>query len=137
MAKEFLLRDGILSLGGVTLPYVSKNSTYTITSTDYFIDCSSGTFTVTLPTAVGAKGQIYIIKNSGSGTITLATTSDQTIDGFATKTIPQYKSSQVQSNGSNWVVGNLAPNFYFSGSTPSYPVVGDYWFDWGWGLYDF
>ena len=67
MAKEFLLRDGVLSLGGITFPHVAKSANYSILETDYFIDCTSGTFTVTLPTAVGVHGKIYIVKNSGSG----------------------------------------------------------------------
>jgi len=78
MANEFVARRGIISLGGITLPYVGKTSTYTILDTDYFVDCS-GTFTVTLPTAVGVAGKVYVIKNSGSGSITVNTTSSQTI----------------------------------------------------------
>jgi hypothetical protein len=107
MANELVIRDGFISLGGVTLPYVEKTSTYTIAQKDYFIDCTSGPFTVTLPTAVGVKGKIYIVKNSGAGSITLAATGEQTIDGVSTKSITQYKSFQVQSNGSNWVIGGV------------------------------
>ena len=85
MANEFVTRRGLISLGGLTFPYVSKTTTYTITDADYFIDCS-GTFTVTLPTSVGIAGRIYVVKNSGSGTITVNTTSAQTIDGSSTQT---------------------------------------------------
>jgi len=87
-----------------TLPYVAKTGTYTITDTDFTIDCTSNTFTVTLPTAVGRKGKIYEIKNSGTGTITLATTSSQTIDGATTKSLAQYNSYTVQSNNANWII---------------------------------
>jgi hypothetical protein len=48
---------------------------------------------------------MYNIKNSGTGTITLATTSSQTIDGVTTKTLStQYQSYTVQSNGANWIL---------------------------------
>jgi hypothetical protein len=104
MANEFVTRRGIISLGGVTFPYVSKISTYTIGVDDYFIDCTSGTFNITLPTAVGIAGKIYIVKNSGNGVITLNTTSSQTIDGSLTKTLNQYDSIYVESTGSNWVI---------------------------------
>ena len=93
MANEFVIRDGFISLGGVTLPYVAKTATYTIAQKDYFIDCS-GTFTVTLPTAVGFKGKIYIVKNSGDGSITLATTSSQTIDVFLQNLLHNIKVSK-------------------------------------------
>jgi len=80
MANEFVTRRGIISLGGVTFPYYSTTTAYTVTADDYFVDCS-GTFNVTLPTSVGISGKIYIVKNSGSGVITVNTTSSQTIDG--------------------------------------------------------
>jgi hypothetical protein len=78
MANEFVTRRGLISLGGVTFPYVGKTSTYSISDDDYFVNCS-GTFTVTLPTAVSVAGKIYVIKNSGSGTVTIDTTSSQTM----------------------------------------------------------
>ena len=86
MANEFVTRKGLKSVGGVTFPYVAKNSTYSISSDDHFIDCTSGSFTVTLPTAINVAGKVYIIKNSGTGSITVNTTSSQTIDGNPPKT---------------------------------------------------
>jgi len=94
-----------LVFGGMRPGYAAKTTTYTLTSTDYFIDCTSGTFTVTLPTAVGITGHEYIIKNSGVGTITIATTSSQTIDGVTTKTLSsQYSGYRLNSDGSNWKI---------------------------------
>lgn len=85
--------------------YVAKTTTYTAAATDNFIDCTSGTFTVTLPTAVGITGKAFIIKNSGAGTITVATTSSQTIDGVTTKTLNTiYGGLEVRSDGANWKV---------------------------------
>lgn len=97
--------SGNISATAHTLGYVAKTTTYAASSTDSTIDCTSGTFTVTLPTAVGITGRIYTIKNSGTGVITIATTSSQTIDGTTTKTLPvQYNSLTLVSNGSNWVI---------------------------------
>ncbi len=91
--------------GSISLPYTAQTTTYSIKNTDHTIDCTSGTFTVTLPTAVGIQGKIYVIKNSGTGTITVATTSSQTIDGTTTKIISvQYDKITVQSNGTNWII---------------------------------
>jgi len=60
---------------------------------------------VTLPTAVGRSGKVFKIKNTGSGVITVATTSAQTIDGSTTYLLQvQYQSLTVESDGSNWQV---------------------------------
>jgi hypothetical protein len=96
-------------VGSLAVAYISKTANYTATISDYTIDATSGTFTITLPTAVGITGRVYVIKNSGTGTITIACTSGQTIDLSATKVLNvQYSTYIVQSNGSNWaIIGNL------------------------------
>lgn len=97
--------SGIAVAGSFSSGYVAKTSTYTVTASDYTINCTSGTFTVTLPTAVSISGRTYVIKNSGAGTITIATTSSQTIDGVTTKTLnTQYSGYTVQSDGANWII---------------------------------
>lgn len=91
--------------GSLATAYVSKTSTYSISATDYTIDCTSGTFTVTLPTAVGITGRMYSIKNSSIGVITIATTASQTIDGSTTQPITAGNPAMiVQSTGANWIV---------------------------------
>lgn len=91
--------------GSFSLPYRAITSLRTLDATDYTVDCTSGTFAVTLPTAVGITGRIYVIKNSGTGPITIDTTSSQTIDGSLTQTLAvQYSEFTVQSNGANWLI---------------------------------
>lgn len=91
--------------GSVGLSYVAKTSAYTATAADHTIDCTTGTFTVTLPTAVSVTGRMYVVKNSGAGAITVGTTSSQTIDGSTTYSLgTQYKYVHLQSNGANWIV---------------------------------
>ena len=102
-AKTF--SDKLTANGGRQSAYVAKTSTYPIVAaTDYCVNCTSGTFTVTLPTAVGIAGQEFIIKNGGSGVITVATTSSQTIDGVTTATLNQYDALTVLANGANWII---------------------------------
>lgn len=60
--------------------FITVSSNYSILTTDQTVNVSSGNITLTLPTAVGSTGRQYWIKNSGNGTVTLATTSSQTID---------------------------------------------------------
>ena len=87
------------------------NTNYTVLATDYLIEYTSlsAPRTVTLPTAVGAAGQVYIIKdgtaNAGTSNITIATTSSQTIDGSSTATISvAHGQLAVYSDGANWQI---------------------------------
>jgi hypothetical protein len=84
-------------------PYTAQTTTYTAGADDYVIHCTSGTFTVSLPTAVGITGKVYIIKNSGSGLITIDPNGSQTIDGATTYVMGGAESVQVISTGSNWI----------------------------------
>lgn len=90
---------------GTILPFTNKTGTYVIDNTDCVINCTANTFTVTLPTAVGVEGQYYIIKNSGTGVITVDGDGSETIDGAANKKLAvQNESITVISNGANWLV---------------------------------
>jgi len=84
--------------------YTEVNTTYTVLSTDYTVNCTTGTFTVTLPTAVGIEGQIFVIMNSGDGLITLEGNGSETIQGDAFQEIFQDESFTVQSTGLNYIV---------------------------------
>lgn len=102
--------NSTLQVGGsFATSYISKTTTYTATISDHTIDCTGGgTFTVTLPTAVGITGREYVITNSGTGTITIATTSSQTFTNVTATptslTITSYGTYKVQSTGAAWVV---------------------------------
>lgn len=97
--------NGIVNIiGSFSLPYIEVTSTYTITSLDYTVNCPSGTFTVTLPTAVGISGRIYTVKNSGIGLITLDGDGSETIDGSATQPISAGNSLTVQSTNAGWII---------------------------------
>lgn len=92
--------------GGQIRPYVSKTADYTLTRNDYAVDVTANSVNITLPTAVGFTGQIFYIKNSGTGTVTMLTTSSQTIDGAASGTVLlyQYDCLTVMSDNANWKV---------------------------------
>ena len=104
MAKDFVVRNGLKSLGGITFPATGINATYTVGVNDYLIDITGNTITVTLPTAVGVNGKNYVIKNRGTGVVTVATTSSQTIDGANSKSLNNNDSIEIVSDGSNWII---------------------------------
>lgn len=88
-----------------TIPFTSKTGAYTIDNTDCMVDCTAGTFTVTLPTAVGLEGKYFIVKNSGIGIITIDAYGSETIDGVLNKILAvQYESLTMISDGTNWKV---------------------------------
>jgi hypothetical protein len=63
-----------------------------------------GTYTMTLPTAVGNTNK-YTIKNVGAGVVTIATTGGETIDGSTPITLPVTNSSlDIESDDTNWTI---------------------------------
>lgn len=103
----FINGDGQLALrpGQDSTPYVAKTATYTVTSSDYLVNCTSGTFTVNLVTAVGIAGRAFIIKNSGVGTdeITVDAAGAELIDGALTATVATTATLRLFSTGAAWI----------------------------------
>ena len=96
--------NALVAGGGISRS-VSSVSTATAAGatakTDY-VYFVSGTTTLTLPTAV-SNSNLYTVKNTGANTVTIATTSSQTIDGSLTITLPVANTSvDIVSDGSNW-----------------------------------
>lgn len=93
-------------------PIRTETTNYSISQgTDSVVlaNASSGTQTLTLPSAVAAgAGRSFTIKRltaSGAATITVATTSAQTIDGASTVTLSnQYDAITVVSTGTAWSI---------------------------------
>lgn len=103
-----------MSTSGLLATISTKTSNYTLTATDFTVlgNAAGGAFTLTLPTAVGASGQIYTLKktDSSANAVSIATTSAQTIDGQSSYSLAyQYQGVIVQSNNSNWVIIGVIP----------------------------
>jgi len=78
-------------------------STAVITSGDEVVRCN-GTFNVTLPAATGS-GDMYLVKNIGSGTITILPAGSNTIDGSASYTLPELERALLLDGAAgNWDV---------------------------------
>ena|SRR3990167_1854493 len=84
--------------------YTAIIATYTVTALDCVVNCTSGTFTINLPTAVGISGKVYTIKNSGAGIITVDANGSETIDGNLTQIIIATSSMTILSDGANWII---------------------------------
>jgi hypothetical protein len=91
--------------GGGTFTLRNVSSTATFITANETINCTSGTFTVNLPTAVGIQGTTYTLVNTGTGQITLDPSGGETINGSLTIILRRrYTSRTVQSDGTNWIV---------------------------------
>ena len=93
---------------------VAKTTTYTATSADDTILCSTsgGAWTLTLPAAASNSGKIFTIKKttSDASALTIDGNASETIDGATTiKILVQYESVIIQCDGSNWHILNWAP----------------------------
>lgn len=93
--------------GGGTVRSINSISVDTsagsTSGTDY-VYLVSGTTTLTLPDAT-ANTNLYTVKNVGTGVVTIATTSAQTIDGSLTIVMPvQYTAVDLISDTANWNV---------------------------------
>ena len=84
--------------------YLAITAIRTLDITDYQIECTANTFTVTLPTAVGIEGRVYSIKNTGTGTITVDGNAEETIDGSLTQLLSQWDNIKIMSNNANWII---------------------------------
>ena len=92
------------NLGG--MGYTGTAIALTLTGEHEFVNCTgTSSFTVTLPTAVGFD-RIYTIFSSSTGTITIATTSSQTISGQASGsiTLARWDYIRVRSTNANWLI---------------------------------
>lgn len=99
------------TINGQRPKFITKTANYTLTNSDQgiFGDASGGTFTLTLPTAVGNVNQLYtLVKNDSSGNaVQIATTSSQTINGAAASTYnlsTQYQGITLWSDGTEWKI---------------------------------
>jgi hypothetical protein len=91
---------------------LAKTSAYTTTAADRgrLIDCTSGTFTVTLlDVATAGAGFVQAIKNSGTGFITVDADGSETIDGALTLILAPGDSALLLCSGSAWTtLGRVA-----------------------------
>ena len=95
--------------GSVGYSYTQQSGTYSITGNDHTIEYgSTGGHTYTLPTVSSATGREYVIINSGTGALNVATTSSQAFENMpsspTTYVMPPKSSIHVISNSTGWMV---------------------------------
>ncbi len=92
--------------GSVSLALSSGTADYTLTASDFTYLTNNSVANdadVTLPTASGISGRVYIIKNTGSGSQNVIPNGSENIDGSNTNhALASLKFIKVQSDGTNW-----------------------------------
>ncbi len=102
--------EGDLNLGGAIkglgLNSTAVSAAYTVRLTDDILLCT-GTYTVTLPTALSANKKVYCVKNVSTGVITVDGNGSETIDTLASILLPELQGMIIASNGTAWSILNL------------------------------
>ena len=110
--------SAIQKLGALGNAVLAKGAAYTVVATDRgkLIDCTTGTWTLTLTAAATLGSFAFAVRNSGSGTITIDPNLSETIDGASTIALAAGESCVVVCDGTK---------FYSVGktSTPITPAV--------------
>lgn len=99
------------SITGVpsSYPITEKTGAYTASAADTTIICNAtgGSFVITLPTAIGIGGKIYVIKktDASANTVTVDGNASETIDVALTKVITKrHEFIMIQSDNANWQI---------------------------------
>jgi len=106
-ATSTTLPPVFITAGNLSLAISNQSTNFTIANfaTLYRVTTAASTITVTLPTAVGVPGQLFIVKkiDSGVGTAILTPVGGQTIDTLTTFTLSaQGQFMGLVSNGTTW-----------------------------------
>lgn len=107
LGTDGLPGTGLATLGALASVYATKTAAYTVQLADRgkIIDATSGTWTLDLPAAASAgNGFSFMLRNSGSGTITIDPASAELIDGVATTTVAAGGGGTLMCTGTAWVL---------------------------------
>lgn len=100
-----ITEDRVYAIDRWSYTAVSANTTLNDAHKVVTVNATGGARTITLPTAVGITGKVYVIKKTDSSTngVIIDGNGAQTIDGSTTITIDdQYDTIMIQSDGTNW-----------------------------------
>lgn len=111
--------------GSSTLTIQNKTSSYTVVAGDLgtIINCTSGTFTVSLTaaTTLGAGFNCWVWNTSNTITdiITIDPNAGETIGGLATRVLYRNQGVQIVSDGTNWKLGAMQKDMSFASNSSS------------------
>lgn len=93
----------IASAGSPAVPNVVTTAiNYSVLINDYIVMATAFNITMTLPTAVGLTGKIFVIDNNSTGDIFVTGTGGELIQNALIQVIPTQSSVKFYSTGANW-----------------------------------
>jgi hypothetical protein len=105
-AANYAIVTNTLVTKGLFANVTKKTGAYTATANDFLIRCdtSAAGFTVTLPPAAGARGQLLNIKkiSTDANTLTIKANGTEMIDGANTVTTTTPANYKLMSDGTGW-----------------------------------
>lgn len=102
---------------GYTTATLSTSTSITSVYDSYFLICTAALTLSLLPAATAGDGFFFIVKNTGSGVVTIDPSDSETVDGASTATISAGSSAVVQCNGTSWqTIFNASPVPYTAAS---------------------
>jgi len=87
------------SLANLDLTVSIVDANIVLTSQQYVVANSAGTFNITLPASSLNTGKSYQIFNKGAGAVTILPNGSDTIAGSASLVLDQYESAILRSDG--------------------------------------
>ena len=109
-AQDSVSNSGLWVNHSLATAYLaSSSSTINVSSNNFTVnaDATSTNITANLPTAVGCKGRIYVVRKADASvnTVTIDGNGSETINGSTTVVLStQYSFRMMQSDGANWMV---------------------------------
>ena len=106
LGADGLPATALAALGSLAGQYATKTGAYTVTTSDQgkVID-ASGTWTLSLPaTTTAGSGFALLVKNGGSGVITLDPSGAELVDGSAALALSAGRAVLLSCTGTAWVV---------------------------------
>jgi hypothetical protein len=93
----------ITSSNTLNLSYRAVSISTQFTDTDYILEATNSDITISLPSAIGRTGRIYLLDNSSSGNIVLnCSIEGQTVGGSTQITVYEGEVIEVYSNNTSW-----------------------------------
>jgi len=123
LGTDGLAATGLSTLGAFASVHLPKTGAYTVVLADRgrLIDATSGTWTLNLPAVASAgNGFSLMVRNSGTGTITIDPSGAELVDGATTVTVAPGNGLVLMCTGTAWAMQRVVSSTF---STADFTLV--------------
>ena len=115
LGTDGLTATALATLGAFASVHLPLTAAYTVQLADRgrLIDATSGTWTLSLPTVASAgNGFSLMVRNSGTGTITIDPSGSELVDGATTVTVAPGGGAVLMCTGTAWAMQRLVSSTF-------------------------